>query len=673
MTKCVFRALALAAMLAMAACALAQDDPYQALRSYDGQNRKAQITIQKAIQQAGQNPAAVAPIEAGLIGVISDPASTLAGKQDACRFLWIVGTKKCVPALARLLANAETADMARYALTRNPDPSASAALRAALAKASGDAKVGIVNALGARGDAGAVATLKGLAAGSDPVAAESAIAALGRADSEGAIAALKSLPVSSVLAGNALVRAADRLAAAGSKAKAEALYLSIANSKRPGIPRASALVGLAKLQSAAGTKAAISCLSTRDEYLAVVAARIAGSTASAAGLPAINRFQTYAAPVKIALLAAWADRHAGAATGMALAALKVEDAGVRRAAIKSAGRIAGAQAVAPLAQIAAKGEGGDRDAATWALAAMPSKDADKDLFNLAKTAAPEIRATVMAVLGERPTPAARKALFEAANGADAGVAQAALRALGQVAAAGDYDALVKLLVGSSDEGVRDAAREAVVATARLLDNDAAAAGPILDALNGASMEGRASAMPALAEIGGDAPLAALKKAAGSDNADVKRAAIGALAESWSDAKAMPTLIEIAKGDQDKGTRIQALRGYIRLAGSVDGPRPTERLDWVKTALAAAERPDEKRQALGALRRCRVAEAIPVAAALLDDADLFDDAAAAIVELASRRDNRPGITGPATDAALDKIIANAKDEKLREDARKARGQ
>jgi HEAT repeat protein len=228
-------------------------------------------------------------------------------------------------------------------------------------------------------------------------------------------------------------------------------------------------------------------------------------------------------------------------------------------------------------------------------------------------------------------------------------------------------------VNARDEGVRDAAREAVVAVSRQMPNEAAAAAPLVEAMKSASDAGRIAVMPALAEIGGDSALAALETAARSDNPDLKQAAVGALSDACSDRRALPILIGLAKGDPSRSIRVQALRGYIRLAGSVDRVAPDERVAWLKSALDAAERPEEKRQAMGALRQCRVVSAVDVVAPYLDDADLFPDAAATIVALASKQDNRPGVQGPTVDAALDKIVSNAKDEKLREDARKLRGQ
>src|SRR5262245_60658682 len=88
------------------------EDPYQALHQYDYQNRKSLDAITKQIQDAGKDKTKQAAIETGLIAVLQDPQSTPGGKQEACRFLWEIGTAKSVPVLAKLLDDPATTDMA---------------------------------------------------------------------------------------------------------------------------------------------------------------------------------------------------------------------------------------------------------------------------------------------------------------------------------------------------------------------------------------------------------------------------------------------------------------------------------------------------------------------------------------------------------------------------------
>lgn len=102
-------------------------------------------------------------LEEQVLATLALPACTEAGRAFLCRMLALVGSAKCVPALAALVRDPKTADAARIALEVIPGPEASAALRDALAALPGDAKAGVIGSLAARRDAAvrpALTTLK---------------------------------------------------------------------------------------------------------------------------------------------------------------------------------------------------------------------------------------------------------------------------------------------------------------------------------------------------------------------------------------------------------------------------------------------------------------------------------------------------------------------------------
>ena len=63
------------------------------------------------------SPEDLAKIEKLMVKSLQSEA-TLAAKDFICRELSVIGTEICVPVLGVMLADAETADMARYALER---------------------------------------------------------------------------------------------------------------------------------------------------------------------------------------------------------------------------------------------------------------------------------------------------------------------------------------------------------------------------------------------------------------------------------------------------------------------------------------------------------------------------------------------------------------------------
>jgi hypothetical protein len=119
-------------------------------------------------------------VEDRLLKSLEVRGRTDAGLAFLCEMLALVGTAKCVAALAGLVRDPATAESARFALEAIPGPEASAALREALPRLSGPAKAGLIGSLAIRGDIAARAALLSLkdAAGEPPVVREAATRAL---------------------------------------------------------------------------------------------------------------------------------------------------------------------------------------------------------------------------------------------------------------------------------------------------------------------------------------------------------------------------------------------------------------------------------------------------------------------------------------------------------------
>lgn len=98
-------------------------------------------------------------VEERLLKALAAPGRTDAGLAFVCQMLALVGSAKCVPALAPLLRDARTADSARYALERVSGPAADTAFRDALAALAGPAKAGLIGSIAIRGDAAARSAL----------------------------------------------------------------------------------------------------------------------------------------------------------------------------------------------------------------------------------------------------------------------------------------------------------------------------------------------------------------------------------------------------------------------------------------------------------------------------------------------------------------------------------
>jgi len=219
------------------------------VKTYDwGQSRLALTEVSELIKKAQGDKSQLAKIENDLLMVLKSDA-TRAGKQFVCRELSIIGTEQSVPTLAKMLADEETSDMARYALERIPGSAVDEALRRSLRGAGGNARIGIINSLGQRRDKGAVRILSRILGRSNQDAAIAAAAALGQIANSLAADALGEAKnkaegklLSVVL--DAYLKCADQMVADGNKIKAIGIYKELQKESMPKPIRTAALTGM---------------------------------------------------------------------------------------------------------------------------------------------------------------------------------------------------------------------------------------------------------------------------------------------------------------------------------------------------------------------------------------------------------------------------------------------
>ena len=101
--------------------------------------------------------------EAQLITVLESEAP-LVDKAKACQRLGMIGTKRAVPALAKLLADDQLSHYARYGLKPITDPAVDETLRQAMGTLQGELLVGVINSIGMRHDVKATDSLEELPA-----------------------------------------------------------------------------------------------------------------------------------------------------------------------------------------------------------------------------------------------------------------------------------------------------------------------------------------------------------------------------------------------------------------------------------------------------------------------------------------------------------------------------
>ncbi|UCD48857.1 MAG: ThuA domain-containing protein [Phycisphaerales bacterium] len=220
------------------------------VKAYDfGDSREALTKLGDMIRQAYGNADKLEALEKALLSVLESDAK-YAGKQYVCRELSIIGTGQSVPVLGKMLTDEELSDMARYALERIPDKTVDPVLLAAMLRATGKAKVGIINTLGERGHRPAAGEIGKLVGSSDKLLASAAISALGKIGGPDAAVALSQAKDSvpddlKMVVYDASLKCADQMVVDGDRAAARKMYQSLYTT--PGVPqlvRAAALRGM---------------------------------------------------------------------------------------------------------------------------------------------------------------------------------------------------------------------------------------------------------------------------------------------------------------------------------------------------------------------------------------------------------------------------------------------
>jgi HEAT repeat protein len=491
-----------------------------------------------------------------------------ADKAIACKKLAVCGTAEAVPALATLLTDEELISWARIGLEAIPGPESAAALRDALTRVKGRSLVGVINSLGVKQDVAAVESLIPLLGSDDEQVAAAAAVALGKIGGAASATALqKALPkgtddVRSAVA-EGLVYAAEGLLAADDAKQAVTIYDQVRAADVPTIRKLEATRGAILARGDDGISLLLEQLRSDDKPFFYIGLTTARELTGQAVTDAIAAEVTTAPPAKAALLLKVLEDRGDKITSAVVmdAATKGEPA-VRAAAIGVLGKLGDASAVPALLAAAADADAAVAETAQTALAELSAEGVEEKLLSLLTSAEGDEQVALMKVIGKRRLDAA-DALFKMAASSDSAARAAAIKALGETVNAEELAALIEL-VKKSSAGERDTALAALKsACVRMGDRDAAA-GKVISAMSGESIELQCAMLEILGAMEGDVALAAIGNAGKTDNEQLQDAATQVLGR-WMTADAAPTLLSVAKEAPGEKYRLRALRGYLRVA------------------------------------------------------------------------------------------------------------
>jgi len=629
-----------------------------------GQSREHLTRIADAVRDAkGAERARLRTQLAAVLGSNATPDA----KRFVCRQLSIVGTAQEVPALAALLLDKELSDIARYALERTPDEAALKAMRDALPKAEPGVKIGIINSLGIREDKAVVGALIPLLKGSDVPIAIAAAGALGKIGGAEAVKALADARGSAddklkSVAADAYLLCADRLLAEKKTAEAASIYQDMFKPTEAKHVQMAALRGIVASGGEKTLPLLTELLTGNDTEMQAAALRFVREVSGPETTKALTGLlPKLPAATQAMLLDDLATRGDASALPAVMTAAKSNDEAVKEAAVKAMGKVGDASTL-PLLTSLASGGGPLADQARASLDILPGANVNDAMIGLAEQGNTDVRKEVIRSLGVRRVGKAVPVLLKTAGDADSGIRVESVKALEIVADEKCAPAMVSLVVKAKDDGDLAAAEKALGTLAGRAENKDAVVTPILSAVGGAPTKAKCALIRALGRAGGSKALGAVSNAVRDADESVQDAAVRSLAD-WADAGAAAQLLTIAKTSQKTTHQVLALRGYIRIAG-LDGVSAADKLKMYAQAMAAAKRPDEKKQVLGGLGNVKAVEALKMVIPALDDKALEREAAVAAVNIAKNLGAR-GKDDIRT--AMQKVLEITKDKRLRKDA------
>jgi len=363
------------------------------------------------------------------------------------------------------------------------------------------------------------------------------------------------------------------------------------------------------------------------------------------------------------LLEALGDRQDPAALPAVLEALKSDHDAVRAAAITALGPLGGKDQASLLAEKTAAGSQAEKDAARQSLIRLRGEGVNEAVEAALAGASGEVRVALLGVLAARNARQSLPAVLAGATDADSAVRQAALRAVRYLADENDAGAVVGLLKGASDDTERRSALLALLTIASR--GREACAEPVIAGLADADAATKAALLSVLARAGGQKALDGV--AAGLEDGDetVRDQAVRVLS-TWPTEAALPHLTKLAESETLRH-KVLAIRGLIRLA-SPQEDKPAD-LQALAEVMKLADRADEKRQVLGVLGAVPTAESLALAASVLDDNELVEEAGLAVVLIAEKM---PEDGRDAAKQALQKMLRYSADDSIRQRAEKLLG-
>ncbi len=600
-----------------------------------GDDPKLIYVLEAAVISAGVENYGL--IEDELIKVINNVNATDEGRQFACRLLQRVGSKKCVPALSRLLLDQKMSHFARLAIERIPAPDA---IREALTKAPDSLKPGLIGSLGEMGSAEDVPSLSKYAADPNAAIGGSAMKALAKIGTSGALSALKKVKPAESL--SSIHRDALMTAALQNK---DVSVLKKMYSDTTDINRTAALRGWLRIEEDSAVAEISRIVTSEDkELLTDVLQIITMEPSNKLTSELASKVTTIKdKAIRLELISALGTRGDISALKTISGLAGSSDRDIANTALAALGALNAPESIKLL--LGKMKSPQHAAAAKKALVAISAEGTDAAL--IASLADRGATVQVLNVLTERMTYTAAAEITRLLNDEDEEIRKAAWSAVPGICAASDTEMIMNSLLKLKDKREIGRATRSVVALASNAEDRKACFNAALTFNENAGEPVRNLILDLGAISGTPEALDMVKAAYASDDKELKAKALRVLC-SWSTVNAAPTLVDLAEHGDDDVTRILALRGYIRLAGLewrelVDDKHNFDaamdkKYQMLLSASELATRKEERTSIIGALGdmgNTKRMQEVELVMTYIDDPEVKEEAELAALNLIKR--------------------------------------
>jgi len=606
-------------LLLVATVAPAQFDAIRTLTPTNGQEVLRPVEAQIFSAPQAEYPA----LETKLLEVFKSPETTLEGKQYTCRMLRFCASEACVPVLAPKLADPELSSFVRLVFQGLETPAVDKALIAALSRANDTIRIGIIGTLGQRSESPkSVKAIRKYLKSRNPEVQLAAITALGNIGGKNATKALVKAKVRPEFS-NPWKHAQLRCAGTLDAKTAERAYRKFLAEDHDDEIRAAALVGLTTLSPADAATEVLSLLSSDNARLKQTA------TGLLAILPTekmIGSLTEMTPENQVLVISTLSDRQAVEAEGAMLQLAVGENEAIRNAAFQALEYIGGVQSIEILVAAAPHD-----DYAFNSLCGLNADGTDAGIIQALEAPGDNIvRGKMIECLTFRKTRAALPLFIELAEGDWSRNCKAAIDGMAILVFEDDFSAYAELFTATSNEKKLQALEKSIATAAQRLPDADACTRPLINASGQLDGEAKYAVIRALGSIGGDAAHGLLTQAVTNQTPEIKDAAVRGLA-GWPTIDVADQLLELSVSSTNETHQVLALRGYIRLAGTLYDFEPV--FEMCQKAAAATDRSAELIAVISCVKRFHFPEVLDFLAELLDNPEIFTEAGEAICQLA----------------------------------------